>query len=1203
MDERSKAYLEAAVERGWVTDDQVVEVLRVAETVAEMGIDQKIEDILVKKGFVSPEQARQLSRELSRMKVGKYQILEKVGEGGAGIVYKANQEPLERRVAIKVLSSQRTQSPKYLERFLREARIAVTLNHQNIVRGLDYGESDGYHYFVMEFVEGESLFHVLEREGTLDENRALTIAQQVVAALEHASKYDLVHRDIKPENILLTRDQVVKVCDLGLAKPSLVETAAASKDGTTIGTPTYMSPEQIRGKDDADFRSDVYSLGATLYHMVTGQPPFSGESADILVRRHLRDAVTDPRELNLSLSSSTAAIVLKMLAKKPEDRYHSLSALEEDLTAVLEGRPPRNTIDLGRKRPSGTVHVDFDESAGRRTRIARSSIKSKLPIFVVVALLLIGGGIVAFLKPFNKEEPAPENENVAKVDEVKPKGPTPQELAKNAYDETVDWLALNGTATFEEKQARWKAVANRFPETKWALRANEQVADMVRDREAADRRHRTEAKSLFDQSMERSQRFLETRRYGDAIREMSGYPEGYENTAYPEKAKKEAERLSKAAKEDFAAALEKASKEKDAGRFDDAVALLEPFLGYGMREIEKTARETLDAIGEARKEEAAARAKGRLAFRATVGKALLRVARGEFREARNDLVQAQGKPTLTWFQDDLSRMDVRIREAARFDEALKTGAEELVGKVQRFQPAEPEANDIAGKVLAVNERGFRLSKSGGSSRDLPFVDLSGEELVRIAFFALDMDSAADHEAAAVSLIAAGRFPDADREIEAARILGADAAGIRAVKELFSEYLRDVAEEFVRKATLRMTQDRPEEAKEQLEQAVERAPWYGRPRFLMGQVYLRLGKPDQAVVELKRSLALGERDPEVHYYLGEAYFGLGRAGDALAAYTKFADIAENDGERLEKVRTRINELRAQALAERIEALTAEAKTAQRKKKWDRVIEIYREIRELDPEDSTSLYFLGKAYIETRDFLNAYVSLKAFLVETSTGRQASEAKKLVRHLTKTYRSATDTVAHVADANQQLNSGRLEGALTLCDVAIKDAPLNDEAYYTRALVHLKIGQKTEDDAEYEACLKDLRSVEVLNPEQPLVYECRALALYYLKRHEEGLRNADRAISKLPARWQAYNVAGLIHHEQGRDDKAIQILTKGIEKAPGIVLLYINRALSWETMKRYEKAIADINTARKCNPSAGQIDQLDRIFKRVIEAKRRED
>ncbi|MCI0549251.1 MAG: serine/threonine protein kinase, partial [Candidatus Rokubacteria bacterium] len=350
--DRDQALLDEMVRRGWATAEQTGEARRLKSAADELGQPATLDDLLARKGVPADRISlvrRDLASRLGQaIRIGKYEILQRIGEGGSGIVYRAYQTSVGREVALKVLSQRRKGEEEYLERFNREAQVAVTLNNVNIVRGLDFGYADGYHFFAMELVDGESLLSVIRRESRLPEKKALDLALQLVRALEHAAKYRIVHRDIKPENVLITRSGTAKLCDLGLARP-ILEGGAADSEGKPIGTALYVAPEQIRRAANLDFRADIYALGATLYHALTGVPPFIGLTVQEILRAHLSAPPPNPRDRVLELSTGTAAIVMKMLAKDPADRYPSLEALDEDLDSVLAGRPPVNTITIGKK--------------------------------------------------------------------------------------------------------------------------------------------------------------------------------------------------------------------------------------------------------------------------------------------------------------------------------------------------------------------------------------------------------------------------------------------------------------------------------------------------------------------------------------------------------------------------------------------------------------------------------------------------------------------------------------------------------------------------------------------------------------------------------------------------------------------------------------------------------------------------------------
>ncbi len=218
------------------------------------------------------------------LKIPGYQILQKLGKGSMGIVYKAKQLSVDRVVAIKVLLDALAQNKEFIKRFEREAKIAAKLSHNNVVNAIDAGEVNGHYYFVMEYVEGPTIKDFLDQNRTFEETEALRIVLAIAEALKHANQRGLIHRDIKPENVILTRDGAVKLADLGLARLTDDEKWGLAEAGMAIGTPYYISPEQVRGQTNVDIRADIYSLGATLYHMVTGKVPYGGETPNEVMR-------------------------------------------------------------------------------------------------------------------------------------------------------------------------------------------------------------------------------------------------------------------------------------------------------------------------------------------------------------------------------------------------------------------------------------------------------------------------------------------------------------------------------------------------------------------------------------------------------------------------------------------------------------------------------------------------------------------------------------------------------------------------------------------------------------------------------------------------------------------------------------------------------------------------------------------------------
>ncbi len=284
-----------------------------------------------------------MSESQNRQQIPGYQLLERLGSGGMATVYKARQLSLDRVVAVKVLSQELTRRPGYVEQFYAEGKAAAKLNHPNIVAALDVGEAGGHHYFVMEYVEGQTAYDRLMELVRFDEEEAVQIALQVARGLEHAHAAGIVHRDVKPQNMIITAGGA-KLLDLGLAQganlPTRAEETAGEGKRTVFGSPYYISPEQIRDSSKVDFRADIYSFGASLYYLVTGQVPFDAPTPQEVLRKHLREPLTPPRQLNRRISEELDQIIRVCMAKNPADRYDSTNDLVADLEAVANDEMP-----------------------------------------------------------------------------------------------------------------------------------------------------------------------------------------------------------------------------------------------------------------------------------------------------------------------------------------------------------------------------------------------------------------------------------------------------------------------------------------------------------------------------------------------------------------------------------------------------------------------------------------------------------------------------------------------------------------------------------------------------------------------------------------------------------------------------------------------------------------------------------------------
>ena len=299
---------------------------------------------LVAAGFLTANQAERAGKELDTLlgqQIPGYQLLERLGQGAMGTVYKARQMSMNRLVAIKVLHSRLAANPEFLQRLTREAHLAARLSHNNMIQAIDVGSAGPLHYFVMELVEGQTIREILDKGKVYEEREAVEIILQIAQALQHAHRRGLIHRDVKPGNIVLTTDGIAKLADLGMARETDDAALARREKGIAMGTPYYMAPEQVRGRQSIDGRADLYALGATLYHMVTGKPPFYYPETDRVLMAHLEAELTPPDHLNQKLSSGLGEVVEYLMAKERRRRYQKADDLIIDLECLLSGEAPK----------------------------------------------------------------------------------------------------------------------------------------------------------------------------------------------------------------------------------------------------------------------------------------------------------------------------------------------------------------------------------------------------------------------------------------------------------------------------------------------------------------------------------------------------------------------------------------------------------------------------------------------------------------------------------------------------------------------------------------------------------------------------------------------------------------------------------------------------------------------------------------------
>jgi serine/threonine protein kinase len=380
--------------------------------------------------------------------------MKKLGEGGMGAVYLALDGATQKHVAVKVLPRNLGANPEFVKRFRRESEAAMALQHPNIIGAFAAGEDLGYHYYAMEYCEGRPLDVILTNEKKLPVDKAVDIVTQAAQGLKYAHDQGIIHRDVKPSNIIVAQDGLAKVLDLGLSK-NLEDAGVSFKTvtGAVLGTPHYISPEQAQGEKNVDGRSDIYSLGATLYHLLTGQVPFDGATALEILSKHVNTVLPNPQDLREDIPDAAVHVLQRMMAKKPDDRYRDCGALIADLLDVSAGRTPKTNLISA---SLSTVAPSKKSMAKKRPptirRVAAPS-ANRAPLYAGIAVAAAVVVILAVAFSGNRA-PAPEAPQVVRPAAL-PKDPEP---AKVAFDVATWEKSLAGLSP----EARLKAVINRL---------------------------------------------------------------------------------------------------------------------------------------------------------------------------------------------------------------------------------------------------------------------------------------------------------------------------------------------------------------------------------------------------------------------------------------------------------------------------------------------------------------------------------------------------------------------------------------------------------------------------------------------------------------------------------------------------------------------------------------------------------------------
>ena len=335
----------------------------------------------------------------------RYRVIEKIGSGGMADVFKAVDDVLGRTVAVKVLHPRYASDPTFVARFRQEAQAAANLSHPNIVNMYDWGRDGETYYIVMEYVKGVDLKSLVSQQGPLDPHKAAEYAAQVCSALAVAHGYDIIHRDIKPHNIVLASDGTVKVMDFGIARAG---NTTMTQTGSVLGTAQYISPEQAQGKQLSP-ASDLYSLGVTLYEMVTGRPPFDADTPVATALQQVNDEPVPPRQVRASIPPALEAVILRAMRKNPAERYDSATEMRDDLRRVANGEAPAGGVYASAASPDHTSVLPPVERAAsarpaggvpRMQPVPERRMSPWAWVAIVAALLVVGLGVAYALGAF-----------------------------------------------------------------------------------------------------------------------------------------------------------------------------------------------------------------------------------------------------------------------------------------------------------------------------------------------------------------------------------------------------------------------------------------------------------------------------------------------------------------------------------------------------------------------------------------------------------------------------------------------------------------------------------------------------------------------------------------------------------------------------------------------------------------------------------
>ncbi len=753
-----------AIDRGLLTVKESIKCLQIQRDHENNGRQVPLGRVFVEAKFLTEDQLTTLKASLAKSealrRVGHYEIMSKLGAGGMGVVYKAKDKNADRVVALKVLSPGHAANKEYIRRFLREARASGQLSHPNIVQGYDAGEAGGQYYFAMEFVDGMTVADMLKEGRSIPEQQVLDIAIQIAKALEHAEQNNVVHSDIKPDNIMFTTDGTAKLADLGLARLTTADHIA--QDQASFGSAYYASPEQCKGEEELDTKTDMYSFGATLFHMLAGHVPFDDESPEDILAKHLEKKPPYLKDLNVQLSHGISRVVRKLMAKDNRDRYDSMSDLVNDLTLVRMGRSPQ----LGKRSRYDSRRYRYRSSTGSwRTKKPDNS-KKALQISACVGVAL--GVLLLVVLLFKWVEPGATS--TGPDEGAVPERPEAQEPApRPAHQIFLERVMKKQQGMRRDKfYKELRSVVDKYPGTTSAKRAGEKAANIMKTMEK-------NAEPVFEDLASEARQLRRQQKYQEALDKLDGFPPRYEVTHFARELTELQGQIKSEADAKFRQIQKQAQELAAAKKYDRAITLYRPVTEtFNIPAMTATAATAIRQLRQAKAqhEKTAAekaektRGKQRLAQiqkdEREISKAMKEtkqlVSQFSLADAAKTLSTAAGKlsgkqhkPSLNRAAADLEKLQNLLGDTKSVRKALKDKPLTITRK---------DGTKLEGTVFSVGEQGLSIIK-GEAVRSVNWVDLSVSGLRKIAKLNSKAKlGTAEHSAIAALLYFSGRPGDA-----------------------------------------------------------------------------------------------------------------------------------------------------------------------------------------------------------------------------------------------------------------------------------------------------------------------------------------------------------------------------------------------------------------------------------------------------------